>query len=73
MPIRDDETPLWADMTGETTAEHVGAMSIKLRSTGHENVRFTVVLAAMADKRNLKPYIVYKGEFVRSQNYERLM
>lgn len=32
-----------------------------VRSTGHDKGRFTVVLAAMADGRKLKPYVVFKG------------
>ena len=49
------------DMPGETTVEHVGTRSVPLRTTGHEKSRFTVVLAAMADGRKLKPFVVLKG------------
>ena len=56
-----DETPCCLDMPGETTVEHVGARSVPLRTTGHEKSRFTVVLAAMADGRKLKPFVVLKG------------
>ena len=48
-------------MPGETTVEHVGARSVPLRTTGNEKSRFTVVLAATADGRKLKPYVVLKG------------
>ena len=56
-----DETPLWLDIPGETTVTHTGERSVPVRTTGHEKNRFTVVLAAMADGRKLKPYVVFKG------------
>lgn len=56
-----DETPLWMDMPGDTTVTHRGQRSVPLRTTGHDKARFTVVLAAMADGRKLKPYVVFKG------------
>ncbi len=56
-----DETPLWLDMPGDTTVSRVGERSISIRTTGHDKGRFTVVLAAMADGRKLKPFVVFKG------------
>ena len=58
-----DETPLSLDMPGETTVTRTGARSrsIPNRNTGHDKGRFTVVLAAMADGRKLKPFVVFKG------------
>ena len=54
-----DETPLWIDMPGETTVSKTGQRTIW--TTGHDKGRFTVVLAAMADGRNLRLYVVFKG------------
>ena len=56
-----DETPLWLDMPGETTVTRTGARSILIRTTGRDKGRFTIVLAAMADGRKLKPFVVFKG------------
>ena len=56
-----DETPLWLDMPGETTVERVRERSVSGGTSGHDKDRFTVVLAAMADGRKLKPFIVFKG------------
>jgi len=56
-----DETPLWFDMPGETTVTHTGQRSVPVHTTGHDKGRYTVVLAAMADGRKLKPYVVFKG------------
>ena len=55
-----DETPLWMDMPGNTTVERQGMKYVPVRTTDHENVRFTV-LAAMANGIKLKPFIVLKG------------
>lgn len=49
------------DMPGATTIESRGSRSVPLRTTGHDKAKFTVVLAAMADGRKLKPYIIFKG------------
>ena len=56
-----DETPLWLDMPGDTTVSRIGERSVSIRTTGHDKGRFTVILAAMADGRKLKPFIVFKG------------
>ena len=56
-----DETPLWLDMPGDTTISRVGERSVSIRTTGHDKGRFTVILAAMADGRKLKPFVVFKG------------
>ena len=55
-----DETPLWMDMPGETTVSRAGERTISIRTTRHDKGHFTVVLAAMADGRKLKPYVVFK-------------
>ena len=56
-----DETPLWLDIPGDTTVSRVGERTVSIRSTGYDKARFTVVLAAMADGRKIKPYVVLKG------------
>ena len=56
-----DETPLWLDMPGDFTVSRVGERSVPMRTTGHDKGRFTVILAAMADGRKLKPFVVFKG------------
>ena len=39
----------------------VGEHSVSVRTTGHDKDCFTVILAAMADGRKLKRFIVFKG------------
>ena len=55
-----DETPLWLDMPGDTTVARVGQRSVSIRTTGHDKGRFTVILAAKANGRKLKPFEVFK-------------
>ena len=55
-----DEIPLWLDMPGGTTISRVGERTVSVRNTGHNNGRFTVILAAMADGRKVKPFVVFK-------------
>ena len=56
-----DETPLWLDMPGETTITRQGERTVCIRTTGHDKMRFTVVLAATADGKKLKPFVIFKG------------
>jgi hypothetical protein len=54
-----DETAVWFDMVGESTVNTKGAKSIPLKGTGHEKLRFTVVLTANGAGAKLKPYVVF--------------
>ena len=49
--IAMDETAIWNDMISETTLEKRGAHTVHLKTTGHENSKVTVCLAA-APKRS---------------------
>ncbi len=48
-------------MPRDSTVACVGERSTPIRTTGHDKARFTVILAAMADGRKLKPFVVFKG------------
>ena len=48
-------------MPGDTTMTHTGQRSVPVRTTGHDKGLFTVVLAALADGKKLKPFVVIKG------------
>ena len=56
-----DETPLWLDMPGETTITRRGERTVCIRTTGHDKMRFTMVLSATADRKKLKSFVVFKG------------
>ena len=57
-----DETAIWSDMPQRTTIAPTGTKSIPILSTGHEKLRTTVALSAMADGRKLPPFIIFKGK-----------
>ena len=48
-------------MPGEMTISRVGEQSVSIHITGHDKGRFNIILAAMADGRKLKPFVVFKG------------
>ena len=56
-----DETPVWDNMTSNTTVDHHCSQSIRLKTTGHEKVMVTVILVAKADGTKLKPFIAFQG------------
>ena len=56
-----DETPLWLDMPRDTTVMRAGERTVLICTTRHNKGRFTVILAAMANGRKLKPFVVFKG------------
>lgn len=63
--IRDianmDETPVYFDMPRSRTFDTRGVKTVKCKTTGHEKMRFTVVLTITADGRKLPPMIIWKG------------
>lgn len=54
-----DQTPMQFDMPLNYTVEKVGAKDVKVRTTGNEKQRATVMLACTADGRRLPPYIIF--------------
>jgi len=47
-----DETPVWFDMAGNFTIDHLGEKTIHIRGTGNEKNRFTVVLTCAAGRNH---------------------
>ena len=56
-----DEVPVYFDMPRNHTIDFKGLHTIKLNTTGHEHLRFTVVLTMLASGLRLKPMIIFKG------------
>ena len=48
-------------MPGGTTVSRTGERTISIRTTWQDKGYFTVVLAAMADRKKLKLYVIFKG------------
>ena len=42
-------------------SNRAAARTVCIRTTGHDKVRFKVFLAATADGRKLKPFVIFKG------------
>ena len=59
-----DETPLYFDMVPSRTIEMKGAKEVKMKSTGAEKRRVTVVLACLASGKTLPPMIIFKGKCI---------
>ena len=48
-------------MAGHATVTRTGGRSVPTRTIGHDKGRFTVVFAAIAHGRKVKPFVVFKG------------
>ena len=57
-----DKTPLYFDMPVSRTITKRGARQIRVKSTGAEKRRFTVILACIASGKILPPMMIFKGE-----------
>ena len=57
-----DETPVFIDMPGNTIVDEIGQQTVPIVTTGHEHDRFTVALAAMANGKKLKPFVIFRGQ-----------
>ena len=57
-----DETPVWFDMPAARTIDSRGASTILIKTTGRQKLRFTVVLACLADETKLNSMVIFKLE-----------
>lgn len=57
-----DETPLYFDMPRSHTVHKRGHREVRVRSTGAEKRRLTVILACTAAGDMLPPMIIFKGK-----------
>ncbi|KAM7294007.1 pogo transposable element with KRAB domain [Ixodes scapularis] len=55
-----DKTPVYIDMPRTCTANEVGAQEAKVRTTGYEKQRVTIMPSITADGWKLAPYIILK-------------
>ena len=53
-----DETPMTFDMPLDRTVDAIGNKTILVKTSGHEKIHFTVVLACLADGTKLKPMVI---------------
>jgi hypothetical protein len=55
-----DETPVFFDMSANTTVDTKGSKSVLVKTTGFEKLRITVMLSVLADGRKLTPFVILK-------------
>jgi hypothetical protein len=55
-----DESPLWFDLPSTRTYDFRGVKTVKSKTTGHEKLRYTVVLSGLGDGTKLKPMIIFQ-------------
>ena len=63
-----DETPLTFDMPPNPTIISIGEMTLKIRTTGNEKNRVTVVLACAGDSTKLEPMVIFKRKTLSKMN-----
>ena len=56
-----DETPLWWSMAAKKTIAKVGTKIIPVKSSGHDNKRYSVVLCGFDDNKKAIPAIIFKN------------
>ena len=56
-----DESPFWFDLPSSESYDFQGLKTIKVKTTGYEKMRFTVVLTALANGTKLKPMVIFKN------------
>ena len=59
-----DETPFTFDIPPNRTVNKTGEKTIKIRTTGNEKNRVTVVLACWGDGSKLKPMVIFKRKTI---------
>ena len=56
-----DEVPMYFDLPKSSTIDFKGLHTVKVKTTGHEKLRFSVVLTVLANGAKLKPMLIFKG------------
>ncbi|GBC04795.1 hypothetical protein RclHR1_05880008 [Rhizophagus clarus] len=64
-----DETPMWFDLPSNMTINQKGAKTVNIRTTGHEQSLFTVILACMADGMKLPAVCIFKLKNVLKEKF----
>jgi hypothetical protein len=52
------------DMMSNTTADTKGSKSVLVKTTGHEELRITVMLSFLIDGRKLAPFVILKRKYL---------
>ena len=64
-----NETPMWFDLSSNSTIDHKGTKTVTIRTTGHEHSSFTVILAYIADGSKLSAVCIFKLKNVPKEEF----
>ena len=64
-----NETPLWFDLSSNTTIDHKGIKTVSIRITEYKRLSFTVVLAYIANSKKLPAVCIFKLKNVPRENF----
>ncbi|GBB92419.1 hypothetical protein RclHR1_00200052 [Rhizophagus clarus] len=64
-----NETPIWFDLPSNTTINQKGATTVNIRTIGHEQSSFTVILACMANGTKLPAVCIFKLKNVPKEKF----
>ncbi len=64
-----DETPMWFDLSSNTTINHKGTKTVTICTTEYEHSSFTVVLVCMADGSKLLAICIFKLKNLPKENF----
>ena len=64
-----DEIPVAFDLPSSYTLEKRGSSTVSIKTTGHEQSTFTVVLGCMADGSKLPPVVIFKLKNVPRETF----
>lgn len=64
-----DQTPIFLAMPMSRTVNETGAPQVRIRTTGKEKTRLTVMLACLADGHKLPPYIIFRRKTILNEPF----
>ena len=64
-----DETPAYFDLPSTSTIDFKGVRNVHVKTTGHEKLRYTVVLTQAADGSKLPPMVIFKLKNVPKESF----
>lgn len=66
-----NQTAVYLDMPMTRTVNSIGAPAVRIRTTGNEKTRITLMLACLADGHKLLPYIIFGRKTIAKKTFPR--
>lgn len=64
-----DMVPLTFDLPSNKTVETRGAKNVTIKTSGHKNMHYTLVLLCCADGTKLSPFLIFKRKTLPKENF----